>query len=378
MNCARGGLVVLLATLPACIGRILDTPVRDAGPADARTDAGVVDAPADRGFDTVLDAPSDTGNDNASDALAETGTDAASDTRTDALAETGTDAASDARTDIVSDRPTTDTPRVDGGCGGGLVACGGVCVDVTSNNANCGACGMACASGQSCVSGTCTIVDVGLVVDDAASVREGETLVYAGRINAASVARTFHITITRRMAVGTATADQNSMRANLFTPGEYIANGTVFTRGVASMPLAANSAAIATYAPTMPATYLPAAFSGWLVTSINTEHYNIPIYVVDSTNPAQTYSTFQSTDARVTTQPDLVRLTTGRIPLPTYGVPDSIGDRAMAIYDKGNGLMREYFYAVRQSDGSWQFAASGIYQSNRWFENLSTVTTSCV
>ncbi len=63
-------------------------------------------------------------------------------------------------------------------------------------------------------------------------------------------------------------------------------------------------------------------------------------------------------------------LTTGQIPLPTYGMPDSIGDRAMAVYDKGTGLMREYFNVVSQPDGSWQFAASGIFQSNRWFADL--------
>ena len=211
---------------------------------------------------------------------------------------------------------------------------------------------------------------VNLVVDDAAAVVEGQTLVYAGRVTAGSLPRTISIAITRAMAVSNATPDQKAMRANLFAPGEYIANGTVFTRSVASMPLAGNSAAIAAYAPTMPAQYLPDPFKSWLVTSINTEHYNIPIYVVDSTDPAQPHATFSSTDPRVTTRPDLVRLTTGRIPLPGYGVPDSIGDKALAIYDKGTGLMREYFYLQKQADGSWTFSASGYYQSNRWFGDL--------
>lgn len=209
-----------------------------------------------------------------------------------------------------------------------------------------------------------------LIVDDAATVPEGQPLVYAGRVTTASVQRTLKIAISRTMAASSATPDQKSMRANLFTPGEYIANGTVFTRGVANMPLATNSAQIAAYAPTMPAQYLPEQFKSWLVTSINTEHYNIPIYVVDSTDPAQPHATFRSTDPRVTTRPDLVRLTTGRIPLPTYGVPDSIGDKSLAIYDKGTGLMREYFYLQQQGDGSWTFSASGYYQSNRWFDNL--------
>ncbi|HIA03263.1 MAG TPA: hypothetical protein EYN66_15380, partial [Myxococcales bacterium] len=43
-------------------------------------------------------------------------------------------------------------------CPSGLSNCSGKCVDITNNTANCGACGSACASGQSCVSGSCTLV----------------------------------------------------------------------------------------------------------------------------------------------------------------------------------------------------------------------------
>src|SRR5262249_32136750 len=41
------------------------------------------------------------------------------------------------------------------GCTGGLVKCGGVCRDLTSDPGNCGACGQPCAAGQTCVSGQC-------------------------------------------------------------------------------------------------------------------------------------------------------------------------------------------------------------------------------
>lgn len=40
-------------------------------------------------------------------------------------------------------------------CGSGQEACGGVCVDTSSNPENCGACGVTCGSGERCVGGVC-------------------------------------------------------------------------------------------------------------------------------------------------------------------------------------------------------------------------------
>ena len=37
----------------------------------------------------------------------------------------------------------------------GTQACGGRCVDVTRDSANCGACGLACPAGTECVLGAC-------------------------------------------------------------------------------------------------------------------------------------------------------------------------------------------------------------------------------
>ena len=44
----------------------------------------------------------------------------------------------------------------DAGCSPGLMECSGACVDMTTDNANCGACGVLCTGGTMCVSGACT------------------------------------------------------------------------------------------------------------------------------------------------------------------------------------------------------------------------------
>ena len=160
-----------------------------------------------------------------------------------------------------------------------------------------------------------------------------------------------------------------STGADPFIQGEYLANGTVFTRSVADMPLANNSAEIAAYARTMPGQHNKLYQS----TSINTEDFNIPIYIVDSSNPQQHYTTITSTDARITTFSDLVGNTLGKIPFPEYARPDDIGDRAMAVYDKATGMMREYFYVIQTGDNSWSANAAGYFQAAPGIDNLDTL-----
>ncbi len=46
-------------------------------------------------------------------------------------------------------------PKMDGSCDMGLTACNNVCRDLTVDEANCGACGHACAQGEQCDNGAC-------------------------------------------------------------------------------------------------------------------------------------------------------------------------------------------------------------------------------
>ena len=50
-------------------------------------------------------------------------------------------------------------------CPSGQASCGGTCVDLQNDPTNCGTCGVACAGGESCVSGTCCTSCGGTCVD---------------------------------------------------------------------------------------------------------------------------------------------------------------------------------------------------------------------
>ncbi len=147
---------------------------------------------------------------------------------------------------------------------------------------------------------------------------------------------------------------------SIFYP-TYIAEGTVYTRGVADMPLAANSARIAKYMPTLPAKYNKMG----VVTSLNATFYNLPIYIVDSRDPATprvkvTYPSFRHPSA--TMQKILF---SDDIPLPAYAKsanPQHTGDHALAIYDIGTGIIREYFYMMKKGEGLWEASWAGYYK----------------
>lgn len=58
-----------------------------------------------------------------------------------------------------SSTPATDTSAIfETECDAGLARCSGVCVDTNSDEAHCGTCDKACATGERCVMGACEIV----------------------------------------------------------------------------------------------------------------------------------------------------------------------------------------------------------------------------
>ena len=79
-----------------------------------------------------------------------------------------------------------------------------------------------------------------------------------------------------------ASAARETLKAggSVFWPN-YLGQGTVYTRGVADMPIAENSAEIAKYMKEMPSKYNKRG----VITSVNATFFNLPIYVVDSSDP---------------------------------------------------------------------------------------------
>src|SRR5690349_15741578 len=58
-------------------------------------------------------------------------------------------------TGTVEDAGTPVKPGQSANCASGQQSCGGTCIDVLANPANCGACGKACAADQVCDQGAC-------------------------------------------------------------------------------------------------------------------------------------------------------------------------------------------------------------------------------
>ncbi len=153
---------------------------------------------------------------------------------------------------------------------------------------------------------------------------------------------------------GSAARETLKAGGSVFWPN-YLGEGTVYTRGVANMPLAENSAEIAKYMKEMPGKYN----NKGVITSVNATFFNLPIYVVDSSDPEtprpKVY--FSGIDSR---RPygkmNEILYPEDGVPMPSYAKaanPQRSGDSAMAIYDINTGIIREYFLILKDEEGNW-------------------------
>lgn len=192
----------------------------------------------------------------------------------------------------------------------------------------------------------------------------------------------------------TAGPEAGVVNVDPFAHCSYMARGTYFTTDPHAMALAPNSHLIGPYVDVLPNRYLPAYWvDRGLNTSVNTDNYTIPIYIVDSTqgvrySVVKMVSWYAYTDLRGCLEGTQVpRLTGeingdgspkytwanvatqdptyGKVPLPSFAVsggplPDR-GDNSLTVYDIATGIVRGYFHIVPQADGSW--LAGGGYVS---------------
>lgn len=135
----------------------------------------------------------------------------------------------------------------------------------------------------------------------------------------------------------------------------YMGAGTVLQRDLSNMPIHPLSDQMARWMWD----YTPfSAAGGWgSKTSLNTSSFGtqpVHMYVIDSTHPECEFDTFGAKSNSIQT-PALENETymRGQIPKYEWMVPAQNGDRGMAIYDTGTGIMREWFMCTPQPDGTW-------------------------
>jgi len=155
------------------------------------------------------------------------------------------------------------------------------------------------------------------------------------------------------------------VNGSIFHP-VYIAEGTVYTRSVADMPVLPNSKEIGKYMKEMPSKHN----NKGVTTSLNAMFFNLPVYIVDSRDPKTPRAKVSVPDFRNNMVTPRMReiLFNDNIPIPDWAKaanPQRSGDSAMAIYDIGTGIIREYFFITRDEGKERQWTASyGGYYEN--------------
>lgn len=172
---------------------------------------------------------------------------------------------------------------------------------------------------------------------------------------------------------------------SVFTP--YVGTGTIFQRDVSTMPLHPDSAQMANWMWTLtPTPYRDknGTSSGayGAKTSLNRSLYGtqpIAACVVDSTDPRCTFQYMDTVTGPNMTTAEVDAILKGPIPWPKGFIPAQNGDRGMAIYDRGTGIMREYFMVQGDVNkpGHWSAGTGGYSLAKPHFEDLPETNYGC-
>jgi hypothetical protein len=165
---------------------------------------------------------------------------------------------------------------------------------------------------------------------------------------------------------------------SMFDP--YMGEGTIWQRDVSSMPLHAQSATMAAWmwseTPTRFASCAGAASGAFgSKTGFNTSSFGthpIPACIVDSTEPGCRFQYMDSVAGPNMTTAEVDALLKGPLPWPTGFAPAHMGDRGLALYDLGTGILREYFGVLPVTDkpGHWTAATGGFSLAKPWLEDF--------
>lgn len=159
-------------------------------------------------------------------------------------------------------------------------------------------------------------------------------------------------------------------RSSMFIKDEYIGRGTVLQRDIAHMPLDKKSDQYAVFMDAVTPFYTAGGFGS--KTALNTSAFGtqpIHAYLVDSHHPDATFQQWagKTIGDQHLNKPWVDDILTGPVPQASWMIPAQNGDRGIAIYDKGTGIMREMFMA---REGQYN-GASGASINTPGLQNLA-------
>lgn len=170
--------------------------------------------------------------------------------------------------------------------------------------------------------------------------------------------------------------NEAAYRSSMFIPGEYIGAGTILQRDISNMPVVKDSPEFAQFMDTVsPFQYNGARGSK---TSLNTSAWGtqpIHAYLVDSTHPDTEYKYWYGGTTGHNVREVIDAYLTGPVPSPSWAVPAQNGDRGIAVYDVGTGIMRELFMGHEvEKDGRIELrsGACGVSVNTPGLQNLAT------
>ncbi|PPG31495.1 hypothetical protein C5E10_11080 [Pseudoclavibacter sp. RFBG4] len=195
-------------------------------------------------------------------------------------------------------------------------------------------------------------------------------------------------------------ANFGTVGQDVMSPANYVAKGSYATTTPQGAPVSSLSAQTAAMVDTLPDRYLSDAWQGRLKTSTNRENFTIPIYTVDSSKAdanwvkvkMQSYALYPDIhpvmEGRATASAtggtygfQITPFATtaknyGKVVIPAHALPGGPipgGDQSMTVVDLATGIVRGYYVAEKQSDGSWMMGGGYLTtlnspKSTNWFD----------
>ncbi|VXB69950.1 cell wall-binding repeat-containing protein [Pseudoclavibacter sp. 8L] len=195
-------------------------------------------------------------------------------------------------------------------------------------------------------------------------------------------------------------ANFGTVGQDVMSPANYVAKGSYATTTPQGAPVSSLSDQTAAMVDTLPDRYLNDYWKGRLKTSTNRENFTIPIYTVDSSKAdanwvkvkMQSYALYPEIhpvmEGRATASAtggtygfQITPFATtaknyGKVVIPAHALPGGPipgGDQSMTVVDLATGIVRGYYVAEKQSDGSWMMGGGYLTtlnspKSTNWFD----------